>query len=119
PVYDPTPAPAAGNPVGRAALVAAIVLLVLSVLHQLVVTLLPVLLLRMDYSPAAMGAVLAAIGVAFGFLGLVVLILGIVGLARRGGPKGAAGFAVGVGGTVVLGTIVGLLAGPVSSILYQ
>lgn len=86
------------NPVGKAALVVGIFLILVQIMGQ---------------------AMLHVIGVAaFGFfglgasvLGLLAAVLGIIGLQKRGAAKGAAGVGFGIGAYVVVMSVANLVTG--------
>jgi hypothetical protein len=111
----PAPAPAgappipvrAANTAGTVGLVLAIVLAVLAALSGTLSTLLPWIVSSAHLPLAAFGVILAIPSYGSLLLGIAALVLGIVGVTRRGLPHARAGAAVAVGAFVVVSFAVG------------
>lgn len=66
----------------------------------------------------AIGGLLSVFAILRLLAGAAALVLGLVAASRRGLPQLASGIAVGVGGYTVVSTVIGLLTGPIFSLLY-
>jgi len=116
PYYSPSTAPSgsgSGNTAGKIGFIVGLVSLGLSLL----ITLIMQFLYRSDGWQAAQ--ILNGANLFISLIGsAAALVLGIIGLRRRGAPHGMAGIAVGLGIAGVAGALVSMLIGAFSWVLY-
>ncbi|MBI5161682.1 MAG: hypothetical protein HY996_09770 [Micrococcales bacterium] len=105
----------ARNPVGRAALIVALVLVTVGSAQQVLAVLAPVILARQGLSISAYGLLLAPGGIAVGLLGVAAVILGILGLTRPASPREAAAAGLAIGANALLALLISPLAGLIAS----
>jgi hypothetical protein len=98
------------NTAGNVGFVLAIVLLAVSALGGLLATLLPSFIYATHLPASSFGAIIAVPNILGLLLGIAAVVLGIVGVTRRGLPHGRAGAAVAVGAFVVVSSVVGDIA---------
>lgn len=108
----------AGNPLGRIAFVLALVAAVIGFVQQMLGSFLPVIAYDAGISPTAIGAGLSVLTFVRLLAGVAALAVGLVAMTRRGLPQLGAGIAIGVGGYTVVSAILGLLVGPIFSLIY-
>ena len=116
--YATADAPEVGrNWFAKASLIIAIVLVVLAIIVQVTSRFIPVIMHNLDLGSAE-------IGVFFGVLGFLNLVLGGIGLvlglmgARRRDAALQAGIGIGIGGFVAITSLISLLVVPLFGLLY-
>jgi hypothetical protein len=109
----------ARNPAGTIGSVLAIVTVILSALNAGVSVSVPFFYTAAGLTPDAIGLVLSAIhGVVF-LVAAATTVFGIVGAVRRNAPQLFAGIALGVGGSVVVLSLLSFLLPVLLHGLYQ
>jgi hypothetical protein len=111
----PAPAPAGAPPTplrpantaGTVGFVLAIVLLVVGAIGGVLSTLLPWIVSSAHLPVSSFGAIIAVPNILGLLLGIAAVVLGIVGVTRRGLPHARAGAAIAVGAFVVVSFVVG------------
>ncbi len=115
--YAPTEAPAGGNQLARASFIIAIVLVVIAIVLAIFSRFVPTIMYDLQLSSAAIGIVYGVLSFVNLILGVFALALGLAGARRSGSPL-QAGIGIGVGGFVAVTNLVSLIATPIVALLY-
>jgi hypothetical protein len=113
PTHEVSPADAARNPIGSAALVVAILQVLWGLVQQTIAILSPSIAQANGLAIQQIGLMLGALGVVGLLLALIAAVLGLAGITRPGRPHRAAAAALGIGVAGLVGGIFALAAGPI------
>ncbi|GAA5195929.1 hypothetical protein [Microbacterium jejuense] len=115
PAAPSSAAPGAKNPLGLIALIIAVATLALST-----VTLISqaAMMLQPDYDYMLVNLVTTVFTSIGGLMALAAVVLGAIGLAKKGAPKGAAGVGLGIGVATVWAILGNLIYSGILSIVY-
>jgi len=105
-------APRRRNVPGVIAFVLAVLLTVTQIVQVCLTTIVPVLAYRNGLGVTDIGAVFVVIGIGQLIVAALVVVLGVVGVARRGAPKVLAAIALGAGANGVIVQLAALILPP-------
>ncbi|MBW9094887.1 hypothetical protein JNB62_14435, partial [Microbacterium jejuense] len=103
------------NTIGLVALIVAVATLVLSTVTLITQA---VMMMQPDYDYALINLVTTVFTSLGGLLSLAAVVLGAIGLAKRGAPKGAAGVGLGIGIATVWAILGNLIFSALVSLVY-
>ncbi|WP_185843176.1 hypothetical protein [Microbacterium kyungheense] len=118
PAHAAAPAPGAVGPKNTIGLIALIVAVATLVLSTVTLVSQAVLMMQSDYDYVLINLVTTVLTSIGGLLSLAAVVLGAIGLAKKGAPKGAAGVGLGIGIATVWAILGNLIFSALVSLVY-
>ena len=118
PAYAVPPGPPVGGTKNTLGLVALIIGVATLVLSSVTLVSQGVMLLQPDYDYRLINLVTTVFTSIGGLMALAAVVLGAIGLARKGAPKGAAGIGFGIGVATVWAILGNLIYSGILSLVY-